>query len=191
MSPQTLAKATGSTLADAQKYALPLEAAMNRFGIDTAKQRAAFIATVAVESTKLTSVEESLYYKDADRLASIYTRLFHGEPRLAAPYTRNSAKLGEALYQGYWGRGLIQLTWLANYQNCSAALGQDFVAYPELLTQPEWAAMSAAWFWYSKGCNGPADMGDMTEVTRIVNGPRLMHLAERKAAYATALQASV
>lgn len=191
MSPETLARATGSTLADAQKYADHLEAGMQRFGIEQGRDRAAFIGTVAVESQKLSAVEESLYYKDAARLAGIYERAFHNEPALAAPYTRNSAKLGELLYKGYWGRGLIQLTWLSNYAAASNGLGVDFIARPELLKEPEWAAMSAAWFWHDKDCSGPGALGDMTEVTRRVNGPKLMHLAERKAAYAQALSAGI
>ena len=49
--------------------------------------------------------------------------------------------------------------------------------------------MTAAWYWHDTKCNDPADKGDMTEVTRRVNGPALMHLAERKHQYEIALKA--
>lgn len=183
-----LAAATGATAADAIKYAGPLTDAMARFGITSQRQRAAFIGgTVAIESQNLSKVEESLYYKDAARLSRIYSRVFHSDAAKAEPYTRNSAKLGELLYQGFWGRGLSQLTWRENYVKCGDALGVDLIDHPNLLLSPEYAALSAAWFWHDKGCNAPADRGDMDEVTLRVNGKAKMHLAERKAGYALAM----
>lgn len=191
MTPDQLAKATEATLADATKYHAALIAAMERFKITTPRQRAAFIGgTVAIESQNLSKVEESLYYKDAARLASIYPRAFKSAAQ-AEPYTRNGAKLGQLLYNGYWGRGLIQLTWLDNYKACAEALGFDYVANPGLLTLPQHAALSAAWFWDSRNCNVPAEKGDMTEVARLVNGPRLMHLTERVAGFKLALKVGV
>lgn len=187
MNTETLARATGSTFGDAAKYFLPLEEVMGRYRINSVKQRAAFLATLSVESVKLSKVEESLYYKDPARLANIYQRVFHNIPRLAEPYVRDSAKLGELLYQGYWGRGLIQLTWKSNYQACGDDLGYDYVANPDMLTQPTHAALSAGWFWETHDCNEPASRGDMDTVTLRVNGKKKMHLAERKAAYQRAL----
>lgn len=191
MTPDQLAKATEATLSDALIYHAPLLRAMERFKIDNPRRRAAFLGgTVAIESQHLKKVEESLYYKDAARLAAIYPRAFKS-PAEAEPYARNSAKLGQLLYQGYWGRGLIQLTWRDNYKACGDALGFDYVTKPELLLEPMHAALSAAWFWDSRNCNIPADKGDMTGVTRLVNGPKLMHLAERKAGYELALKVGV
>lgn len=184
-----LATATGSTSADAIKYCDWLNAAMERYNITTQRQKAAFIGgTVAIESQHLSKVEESLYYKDAQRTANIYARVFNGDPAKAEPYLRNSAKLGQLLYQGYWGRGLIQLTWLSNYQAFKDATGIDVVSDPSLLLDPETAALSAAWFFAEfKDCLTPADAGDMTEVTRRVNGKALMHLVERQAGYKLAM----
>jgi len=188
MTPEDLQKATGSSLADAIKYCEPLDAAMDRYGIVSQRQRAAFIGgTVAIESQHLAKVEESLYYKDAQRTANMYKRVFKGNPALAEPYLRNSAKLGQLLYQGYWGRGLIQLTWEENYKKFFAATGIDVVSKPELLLVPENAALSAAWFWMDKDCNEPADDGDMDEVVLRVNGKAKMHLAERKAGFELAM----
>ena len=161
---------------------------MVRFDICSLQRQAAFLATVAVESAHLGKMEEDLYYKDPDRLARIYPRAFKNAAA-AVPYARNPKGLGELLYKGYAGKGLIQLTWRRNYERASEALGFDYVGNPALVATPKHAALTAAWFWHDAKCNDPADKGDMTEVTRRVNGPALMHLAERKAQYETALKA--
>lgn len=188
MDAQTLARCTGSTVADAEKFAQHLAEAMDRFGINTPRRQAAFLATVAIESQRLTKTEESLYYKDPQRLADLYPRVFQHSGAKAAPYARNPAALGQLLYQGYWGRGLIQLTWLKNYQAAKQSLGFDYVLHPELVLEPMHAALTAGWFWDDANCNSPADAGDMRGVTLRVNGRALMHLAEREAQYKVALE---
>ena len=180
-----LQKATGSTPANAAKYIEPLKAAMERFEINTQNRISAFLATVAIESAHLAAVEEGLYYSSAERLASIFKRAFRDADD-AMPFAKNPKALSQKLYAGCHGRGLIQLTWEANYRKCGDALGVDFVSKPELLATPEYAALSAAWFWKTNGCNQAADLGDMTKVTAIVNGPAKLHLAERKAQYLVA-----
>jgi putative chitinase len=127
---------------------------------------------------KLSKVEEGLYYKDPERLAKIYPRAFDNAAE-AAPYARNPDGLGQLLYQGYWGRGLLQITWEKNYKAAGLALGFDYLSEPDLLLEPEHAALTAGWFWDANSCNVAADRGDMRAVTRIVNGPALMHLQDR------------
>lgn len=46
----------------------------------------------------------------------------------------------------------------------------DLVNQPELLEQPQYACMSAAWFWGTKGLNTMADAGDFERITRRING---------------------
>ena len=185
---EQLAAATSAPYGNAQTYHQPLLDGMTRFNIDSLQRQAAFLATVAVESAHLSAVEEGLYYKDPARLARIYPRAFKNAAA-AVPYARNPQGLSELLYKGYAGKGLIQLTWRRNYERASEALGFDYVGNPALVATPKHAALTAAWFWHDAKCNDPADKGDMTEVTRRVNGPALMHLAERKAQYEIALKA--
>ncbi|MGJ7497177.1 glycoside hydrolase family 19 protein [Variovorax sp. RT4R15] len=182
MDAQTLAKCTGATLQDAEVYAQPLTAAMDRFHIDTPKRQAAFLATIAIESMNLTKVEEGLYYKDAARLAKIYPRAFKSAAD-AEPFARNPQALGKLLYQGYWGRGFIQLTWEKNYRAAGDALGFDYINQPSLVLEPQHAALTAGWFWDDANCNAPADDGDMRGMTLRVNGKALMHLDERTAQF--------
>jgi len=177
---QDLVRATRSSLSDAEKYVDHLNNAMARFEIDSPARVAAFLATVSVESNCLRSVKEDLFYRDATRLAQIYKRAFKS-PAEAAPYVANPRALGDLLYKGYFGRGLIQLTWRENYQRASNDLGVDFVGNPDLVCTPQFAALTAAWFWAVAGCNEPADQGDMDTVTLRVNGPKKLHLAERTA----------
>lgn len=185
---EQLAAATSSPYGNAKVYHQHLLDGMTRFNIDSLQRQAAFLATVSVESAHLSAVEEGLYYRDAARLARIYPRAFK-DAKAAEPYTHNPKGLSELLYKGYSGRGLIQLTWRRNYERASEALGYDYVGNPSLVAEPKHAALTAAWYWHDAKCNDPADRGDMTEVTRRVNGPALMHLAERKAQYETALKA--
>ena len=184
---EQLAAATTAPYGNAKTYHQPLQEAMVRFDICSLQRQAAFLGTVAVESQHLSAVEEGLYYKDASRLARIYPRAFKSMAD-AEPYTRNPKGLGELLYKGYAGKGLIQLTWRRNYERASEALGYDYVGNPALVATPKHAALTAAWYWHDAKCNDPADKGDMTEVTRRVNGPALMHLAERKTQYEIALK---
>lgn len=184
---EQLAAACSAPIGNANSLHPHLEAAMTRFNINSLLRQAAFLATVSVESQNLTKMEESLYYKEAGRLTAIYPRAFK-DVKAAEPYVRNPKGLGELLYQGYWGRGLTGLTWERNYERASGALGYDYLADPSLVAQPKHAALTAAWYWHDAECNAPADRADMTEVTRRVNGPKLMHLAERKAQYQIALK---
>ncbi|TSD56369.1 hypothetical protein FFI97_019205 [Variovorax sp. KBS0712] len=107
----------------------------------------------------------------------------------AEDYVRNPRGLTMLRYKGFHGRDLIQLTWEDAYIAVGKALGRDYRANPSLLLQPQDAAMSACWFFVEyKGCLSAAQRGDVHEVTRLVNGPMRLKLAERKAATDRALK---
>ena len=183
---QYLEDATTSNKANAQTYLEGINAAITQFDINTHNRLSAFLATVAIESAHLSTVEEGLFYSNAARLASIFHRAFINE-EAALPFVRNSSALDQKLYGGFHGRGLIQLTWEANYAACSKALGVDFIANPRYLCQPMYAALSAGWFWATHGCNEAADSGDMSLVTLHVNGPAKLALKERQDQFVIAL----
>jgi putative chitinase len=86
------------------------------------------------------------------------------------------------------GRGLIQLTGRANYTAASKALGQPFVADPDLVERFPAAATVSAWFWATHNINVLADKDDVHAVTRRVNGG-LNGLDSRVAALAKARSA--
>ena len=80
------------------------------------------------------------------------------------------------------GRTYIQITGRTNYTAVGKALGVDFLEHPEFLSKPVYAAMGAAWWWRSHGCNTIADTGDFVAVTRRINGGT-NGLADRQAYY--------
>jgi putative chitinase len=84
----------------------------------------------------------------------------------------------------YRGRGLKQLTGKDNHRACSAGLGVDLVANPDLLLKPSYAARSAAWFWQKNNCNTFADAGDIEGLTKKINGG-LIGIEDRKKRYAS------
>lgn len=86
----------------------------------------------------------------------------------------------------YRGRGLKQLTGKDNHRACSAGLGVDLVANPDLLLEPVYAARSAAWFWATNKCNTFADAGNIEGLTKKINGG-LIGIDDRKKRYASAM----
>ena len=152
-----------------------LNAAMSRHAIVTSLRIAAFIAQVGHESGQLR-----------------YVREIWGPTQQQAGY-EGRADLGNTVKgdgSRYRGRGLIQVTGRANYAACGEALGLDLINKPELLELPQHAAMSAAWFWSTKGLNTLADQGQFAKITRRINGG-LTGQADRQALYDKALKVLV
>ena len=88
----------------------------------------------------------------------------------------------------YRGRGLKQLTGKDNHIRCGNALKLDLVGNPDLLLQPGPAALSAAWFWSTNGCNAFADKGDIEGLTRKINGG-LIGIDDRRKRYNSCIAA--
>lgn len=197
ITPERLIGAVGCTDADAARWCAELAAAAARFDIIRPARVAAFLAQCAHESARFTRVVENLNY-DAPRLRQIFPRHFPTDD-LAKQYARQPQAIASRVYanrmgngdeasQDGWefrGRGLIQLTGRANYQACGEALNLPLVRSPFLLVEPKYAALSAAWFWYSRDLNAVADAGDFERITRVINGG-LHGYAERQAIYARA-----
>lgn len=196
MHPATLANAIGCTLLTASRFAGPLTDAMQRWGIDSPVRQAAFLGQIAVESMRLSVLEENLSYS-AERLCAVWPRRF---PTLesAAPFARNPRALANKVYGGrmgntgpddgwrYRGRGLKQLTGRDNYEAYSRAAGINAASNPDLLLDPRYAADSAGWFWHANGCGALADARDWRGLTRRINGGETA-LGERIAAINRAL----
>ncbi|MCV4291004.1 glycoside hydrolase family 19 protein [Pseudomonas capsici] len=153
-----------------------LNAAMGRYQIITPPRIAAFIAQIGHESGQLRYVREL----GNDAYLSKYDT-----GRLAANLGNTPEADGDG--QRYRGRGLIQVTGRANYVACGEALGLDLLNHPELLEQPEHAAMSAGWFWDRARLNALADQGNFLLITKRINGGT-NGLAEREAFYQCALK---
>lgn len=69
----------------------------------------------------------------------------------------------------YRGRGFLQVTGRANYEEMSKEIGVNVVDNPDILSEPKYAAISAL-VWFKKRWNRFKDWSDVTKVTKIVNG---------------------
>ena len=173
-----------------------LNVAMNKFAIVTRLRIAAFIAQVGHESGQLTRLVENLNYS-AEGLMKTWPSRFDLVRATAA--ARKPEQIANIAYGGrmgntapgdgwkYRGRGLIQATGKTNYVACGDALGVGLINHPELLEQPQYAALSAAWYWSVNGLNTLADAGDLAKITRRINGG-LNGQADRQALYDKALK---
>lgn len=183
-----------------------LNTAMIRYAIVTPNRIAAFVAQVGHESGQLTRLVENLNYSaDAlmqtwkDRFDLVRATASARKPEVIANIAYGGRMGNTALGDGwkYRGRGLIQVTGKANYLACSRALfGDDrLILQPELLEQPQYAALSAAWFWSVNGLNTLADAGDVQNIGSLINTGRqgkVPHGAvDRLALYEVALKVLV
>lgn len=122
-----------------------------KFEINTPLRLAAFLAQVGHESGRMRYVEE---------IAS--GRAYEGRKDLGNVQKGDGCR--------FKGRGLIQITGRANYTELSNDVGVDFVSQPMLLSLPEYAVMSACWYWQKRGLNELADESRFRDITRRING---------------------
>jgi putative chitinase len=157
-------------------FAPVLNTAMQRFQIVGTKRVAAFIAQIGHESGQL-----------------VYMREIWGPTPAQSKYEGRADLGNTATGDGfkYRGRGLIQVTGRANYAACGEAMGLDLINHPELLEQPQYACLSAAWFWATHGLNTLADVGDNANIGSIINTGRKGRVPngaqDREVLYAKAL----
>lgn len=178
----------------AKLFAEPLKAAMALHAIDVPEEAAAFIAQAAFESNKFTRLEENLFYttEKAARAAfgsrvvpKLGSILRNPQAMANFVYANRNGNGDEASGDGwrYRGRGLFQLTGRANYAAASQALGRDYVTYPELVAQPSDACLTAAWYWH-ENCSRVLVTRGFDATTKAINGPAMLHAAERRELYA-------
>jgi putative chitinase len=153
-----------------------------RFQIATPRQQAAFIGQCGHECGNFRILEENLNYR-AETLMKLWPRRF---PTLefAKQYEKNPRKIANSVYANrmgnrdeasgdgfrFRGRGAVQLTGHSGYFHAGKALGTDFVANPDLVATPQYAALTAGWFWSTHKCNEAAEAGDWVKLTKIING---------------------
>jgi len=159
-----------------------LNETFDRFGISSALQQAAFIGQCGHECGHFKILEENLNYR-AETLMKLWPKRFPTK-EIADQYARQPRKIANKVYADrmgnrdeasgdgfrFRGRGCIQLTGHANYFHASKALGVDFVGNPDLVATPQYAALTAGWFWSTHDCNRFASNSDWTGLTKKING---------------------
>jgi len=164
------------------KWLEPLNKTFEKYEINTPVRQAAFIGQCGHESASFKVLEENLNYS-AKGLVATWPSRFH-DIEYAAEYERKPERIANKVYGGradlgntedgdgwrFHGRGLIQLTGRTNYTVCGLALGKPFAEHPELVLDPENAAMTAGWFWNKRGLNSVADDQNWELLCKRING---------------------
>jgi putative chitinase len=165
----------------AEKWCIPLRYTCSNFDINTPERVAGFLAQVGHESGGLRFTTEDLHYR-AETLTRIWSKRF--PPGVAESYAMQPERIANRAYADrmgngdeasgegwlYRGRGLIQLTGKDAYAAFSLAANNEALVKPDLVAEPELAALSAGWFWVDKGLNALADQKDIVGMTLRVNG---------------------
>jgi putative chitinase len=176
-------------LPNAPTWTAALNAAMDRFEINSPARIAAFLAQTAHESGEFRRLVENLNYSAAGLCKTWPNRFANLDA--AKPYDRNPEMIANYVYAKrlgnsdtasgdgwrFRGRGLIQLTGRGNYRSCGLAVTLPLETDPQRLETPEAAALAAAQFWQSRGLNHLADDQsddnddeDFVAITKIING---------------------
>lgn len=166
-----------------QLYEHALINCLEKYSINTPLRIAHFLAQTAHESACLLHTEENLNYS-AKALIAVFSSHFTDETQ-AQEYARQPEAIANRVYASrlgngdeasgdgwrFRGRGLIQLTGKSNYFAFSKDTGCDALIQPECLSQqPEWAVMTAGWFWDKHQLNTLADQDNVRAITRTING---------------------
>jgi putative chitinase len=176
------------------------------YDINTPRRVAAFIAQCSHESGGFAVLKENLNYKP-QALRRLFPKYFPDDV-IAGQYCSKPNKqeaIANRIYANrmgngdessgdghrFCGRGLIQLTGRANYQNFADSIEVDgrslkIEEVPEYLETFEGAAQSACWFWETNNLNRWADDGDILTLTKRINGGTI-GLEDRKKHYEHAL----
>lgn len=175
----------GISPAAAKLHAPHLQAAADRFQICTPARQAAFVGQAGHETAGFTAFEENLRYRDPERIHKIFSRSVTSVS-LAQRFVLKPQELANFVYANkygngdvasgdgwrYRGRGAGHLTFKANYADAAEALGRPYVEHPELVAEPEDAALTFAWYWHTRKCNLLADAWHIDSITAQINPAR-------------------
>ena len=194
--------AAGVQPTQAKAFADPLSAACALFDISTPVRIAGFVSQCVHESAGFTRLEENLFYTTPERICAMWPNRVTSLAD-AATLCRNPRALANRVYANrmgngtpdtwdgwrFRGRGLFQLTGRKNYKDAAEALGRPYLTNPDLVAEPSDACLTAAWFWSCNKLNDLADASNVTAITRLINGPALAGLNERKNLFDHAMHA--
>lgn len=172
-----------------------INATLDKYNITETNDIAMFIAQCSHESGDFVHLTENLNYRAASLIA---TWPKHFDEATAAACEHNQVKIANRVYSNrmgnsdeasgdgwkYHGRGAIQLTGKATYQQYADSLGltlQETIASLETLAG---AVDSAGWFFSTHNICGK----DITQATKLINGG-VLGLDDRKARFEKCLSA--
>jgi putative chitinase len=180
-----------NTNAELAEWVEPTRQACVRWGIDTLREIASFLANINVESAGLTRLTENLNYSTEALIAKF------GRHRISvidaqrygrnAQHPANQEMIANLLYGGEWGRknlgntepgdgwkfrgyGPKQITGKANQAAFAKAVGIPVDDVPAYLRTRVGGMMSAGWFWHSHGLDAKAATPGVEDDRRAING---------------------
>lgn len=162
---------------------------LQKYQINTIPRISAFLGNTAIECNYFTTFEESEWFISFKSLHAAHGTEFPTaksaegyleNPQAVANYvysdqfhrTLGNGPFGNGNGWKYRGRGIIQLTGLANYKDFSKDTGVDAVSNPDLLFEPQYAILSAFWFWDKHHLNDEADNYNFLRISQVINGQR-------------------
>ena len=188
------------------EWCAALNEMLPKYGITTDKRIAGFISQCAHESADFKLLEENLNYKEAT-LLKVFPRYFGPGKENAAEYAGKPEKIANYVYMDknrskggalgnvndgdgwpFSGKGLKQVTGRANTTAFGKTVGMTAEEAAAYLLTKKGALESALWFWGSRNLNEVADTGDVTRLTKIINGGDI-GLADRQQRFAKAMAA--
>jgi putative chitinase len=188
------------------EWCAALNEMLPKYNITTDKRIAGFISQCAHESMDFRVLQENLNYKEAT-LLKVFPRYFGPGKEDAAEYAGKPEKIANYVYMDknrskggalgnvkdgdgwlFSGKGLKQVTGRANTTAFGKTVGMTAEEAAAYLLTKKGALESALWFWNSRNLNEVADTGDVTRLTKIINGGDI-GLADRQARYAKAMAA--
>ena len=177
--------------AELAKWVEPTRAACVRWGIDTIREVASFLANINVESAGLTRLTENLNYSvegllktfGRHRISEADARKFGRSPQHAA----DQESLANILYGGKFGAdnlgntqpgdgwkfrgyGPKQLTGRSNQTLFGQAMGLTVEQVPTYVRTPEGGMMSAGWFWKTHNLDAKAATPGIEDDRIAING---------------------
>lgn len=169
-----------NSLAELNQWVPHVKAACRRWGIDTVREVAAFLAQCGHESQGFTRLEENLNYS-ASRLRGVWPSRF---PTLASAtlYANSPRKLANYVYGGrngntqpddgwtFRGGGLIHLTGRNKYTGFADAMKMPLASVIPYTRTREGACMAAGWFWKTNNLDALAATPGVEDETRKING---------------------
>lgn len=181
-----------SNITNADVHANALETARQNSTVNTPRRLCHFLGQVFVETAGFTVLEESLRYKDPERLCKFFSAV-KGVADAQALIAKGPEAIANRVYAGrlgngdeasgdgwrYRGSGYLQLTGRANFRTKGAIIKMDLEGQPDLVRQPPTAAQAAFAFWDANDCSSLADADNGEAITTKVNGPAKAALQER------------
>lgn len=125
----------------------------DKYGVNTPLRMAAFFSQVG---------HESINFKYTQEIAS--GSAYEGRKDLGNLFKGDGKK--------FRGRGYIQVTGRSNTREVSVYIFGDtrLENTPELLASPQYAMLSAFWYWETRNLNKWADIGFLKTITKKING---------------------